>query len=84
MVTLASPHQRSPAHLQPALARFYRRLRSHPAPAVPVISIAGGAADVQVCKQTLRRIATVLLVVLSCLWYCHSQLSLLSHRYSSR
>lgn len=51
VVTLASPHQRSPAHLQPALARFYRRMRSHPAPAVPVVSIAGGAVDVQVPQE---------------------------------
>jgi hypothetical protein len=48
VVTLASPHQRSPAHLQPALARFYRRLSTMAAPPVPVVSIAGGAADVQV------------------------------------
>ncbi len=48
VVTLATPHQRSPAHVQPALARCYRRLRSPTAPPVPVLSISGGAADVQV------------------------------------
>lgn len=51
VVTLASPHQRSPAHVQPALARFYRRLSTTAAPPVPVVSIAGGAADVQVHRS---------------------------------
>ena len=51
VVTLASPHQRSPAHLQPALARFYRRLSTMAAPPVPEVSIAGGAADVQVHRR---------------------------------
>jgi PGAP1-like protein len=48
LVTLASPHQRLPAHFQPALARFYRRLSATAGPPVPVVSIAGGTADVQV------------------------------------
>lgn len=48
VVTLASPHQQSPAHVQPALARFYRRLSTMAALPVPVVSVAGGAADVQV------------------------------------
>lgn len=48
VLTLATPHQRSPAHVQPALAGFYSRLAWAPVPHVPVISIAGGGADVQV------------------------------------
>lgn len=48
VLTLATPHQRSPAHLQPALARFYAHLAGAPVPHVPVVSLAGGGADVQV------------------------------------
>ena len=60
VVTLASPHQRSPAHVQPALARFYRRLSTMAAPPVPVVSIAGGAADVQVHRSPSTDFAAVM------------------------
>ena len=48
VVTLATPHVRSPAHLQPSLAAQYRQLAAQPALEVPLLSIAGGSGDVQV------------------------------------
>lgn len=51
VVTLATPHLRSPAHLHSALATVYRRLSAMPPLRVPLLSVAGGTADVQVPSQ---------------------------------
>ncbi|EFJ48916.1 hypothetical protein VOLCADRAFT_90214 [Volvox carteri f. nagariensis] len=47
LVTLGSPHVRPPAPGHPSLQRFYTRAAARPRPVVPVVAIAGGAADVQ-------------------------------------
>jgi pimeloyl-ACP methyl ester carboxylesterase len=48
LVTLASPQAASPLMLHPAMGRLYARLAAAPLPAgVPVVSISGGARDVQ-------------------------------------
>jgi hypothetical protein len=49
LVTLASPHLSTPLMLQPALARFYAGTLAVPLPpGLPVVSLQGGAADMQV------------------------------------
>lgn len=58
VMTLATPHSRSPAHLQPALSVHYRRLASLPPLAVPLLSVAGGSADTQVPSILTRLPAT--------------------------
>lgn len=54
VVTLAAPHIRSPAHLQRSLAAAYRRVAAAPLPAAPLLSVAGGAADVLVPRRLTR------------------------------
>lgn len=48
LLTLASPHQRSPLLLQPGLARFYTDLENTPLPNVAFVSVDPGSSDVQV------------------------------------
>jgi glycosylphosphatidylinositol deacylase len=51
VLTMASPHQYPPLLLQPALARFWRRLAAQPQPPhVPLLSIDGGRHDLQVAS----------------------------------
>jgi pimeloyl-ACP methyl ester carboxylesterase len=51
LVTLSSPQAASPVMLHPAMGRLYARLGARPLPVgVPVVSINGGARDVQVCS----------------------------------
>ena len=54
VVTLATPHARSPAHLQRAMAAAYRRVAAAPLPVAPLLSVAGGAADVLVPRRLTR------------------------------
>lgn len=58
-MTLATPHTRSPAHLQPALAAAYRALAAAPQLPVPLLAVTGGGADVLVPRRAARAGASV-------------------------
>lgn len=59
VVTLATPHTHSPAHLQPALAAVYRALAAAPPLPVPLLAVTGGGADVLVPGRAARVGASV-------------------------
>ncbi|KAK9824413.1 hypothetical protein WJX72_010098 [[Myrmecia] bisecta] len=51
LITLAAPHQRPPVAYQPGGCPFYQRLSAVHWPNIPLLSLASGAADVQVSPE---------------------------------
>lgn len=75
LLTLASPHQRSPLLLQPSLARFYSAVSTMPLPDVPFVSVDPGAADVQARRAFLVAVSGFVITLSSVVnvlaWHCH-------------